>query len=140
MGSVSVKHGHTIQKKEGVRGSVCDEEAGVCVRSGGEVVGGLQTSEGPRGPSGSPQQHWPCQRMPVIRWPTAVIRQLSSATQQPPSIVRDGGGNQGAVGGGASGGRGSSGGRNVPFSAAAIVLRSQLHFSDLLCAPVDSGY
>lgn len=120
----------------------------MCVRSRGP--GGLQTSEGPRGPRGSPQQHWPCQRMPVIRRPTAVIRRLSSAAQQPPSIVReDGGGSRGAGGGewrwlvsgmgGASGGRGSSGG-NVPFSAAAIVLRSQLHFSDLLCAPVDSGY
>lgn len=105
-------------------------------------AGGVQTSEGPRGPGGSPQQHWPCQRMPVIRQPTAAIRWLSTAMQQPPSIVKeDGGGSRGGDGVRGDGwqGRGGSGGK-VPFSAAAIVLRSQLHFSDLLCAPVDSGY
>lgn len=108
----------------------------VCVRE--MAAGGVQTSEGPRGPRGSPQQHRPCQRMPVIRRPTAVIRRLSAATQQPPPIVKEvGGGSRGAEGGKL--GCSSSGG-NVPFSAVAIVLRSQLHFSDLLCAPVDSGY
>lgn len=80
----------TQYKKRGVGESVCEEEArGGCVRSV-RGWGGLQTSEGPQGPRGSPQQHWPCQRMPVIRRPTAVICRLSSATQQPPSVVREG--------------------------------------------------
>lgn len=65
MGSVSVKHVNTIQKKEGRWGP----EAALLP---------LRAHEDP----GSPQQHWPCQRMSVIRRLTEMIPWLSPAMQQ----------------------------------------------------------
>lgn len=60
MGSVSVKHASTIQKRgmgrwEGTGG-------GMGARGGAAASEGLQ-----KGTRRSPQQHWPCQRMSVIR-------------------------------------------------------------------------
>lgn len=68
MGSVSVKHVNTIQKRKGGR------------EGGGPqaVLQPLRAHEDP----GSPQQHWPCQRMSVIRRLTEVIPWLSPAMQQ----------------------------------------------------------
>lgn len=68
MGSVSVKHVNTIQKRKGGR------------KGGGPqaVLQPLRAHEDP----GSPQQHWPCQRMSVIRRLTEVIPWLSPAMQQ----------------------------------------------------------
>ncbi|TNN83771.1 hypothetical protein EYF80_005947 [Liparis tanakae] len=65
MGSVSVKHVNTIQKREG--------------RWGPEAVPlPLRAHADP----GSPQQHWLCQRMSVIRRLTEMIPWLSPAMQQ----------------------------------------------------------
>lgn len=72
IGSVSVKHGNTIQKRKG----------------GGEARGGggwpeatVQIQKAHEDP-GAPQQHRPCQRMSVIHKLTEVIPWLSPAMQQ----------------------------------------------------------
>lgn len=72
IGSVSVKHGNTIQKRKG----------------GGEARGGggwpeatVQIQKAHEDP-GAPQQHQPCQRMSVIHKLTEVIPWLSPAMQQ----------------------------------------------------------
>lgn len=130
MGSVSVKHGHTIQKKRGGE-SVCDEEAwGVCEECG----------------EGGSSDHRGSTRTPRLSAATLALPKNAcnppADCSDPPALRSDAAALlhcQGGWGRGASGGRGGSGG-NVPFSAVAIVLKSQLHFSDLLCAPVDSGY
>lgn len=113
-------------------------------RGGGPeaVLQPLRAHEDP----GSPQQHWPCQRMSVIRRLTEVIPWLSPAMQQASLLSatlkedreeareRRGGRRRGAQG------------RWCPFFSQAlwelptIVRKLQLHFSDLLCTPVDSGY
>lgn len=68
MGSVSVKHVNTIQKRKG-GGERRGPEA---------VLQPLRAYEDP----GSPQQHWSCQRMSVILTLTEVIPWLSPAMQQ----------------------------------------------------------
>lgn len=67
MGSVSVKHVKTIQKRQG----------------GGDAGGPEAVSQPVRAhkESGSPEQHCPCQRMSVIRRLTEVIPWLSPAMQ-----------------------------------------------------------
>lgn len=68
MGSVSVKHVNTIQKRKG----------GGKRRGPEAVQQPLKAYEDP----GSPQQHWSCQRMSVILRLTEVIPWLSLAMQQ----------------------------------------------------------
>lgn len=123
IGSVSVKHVNTIQKREGGKG-------------GRGASGGAAASEGPRAPGLSaatlalpknvcnPQADW---GDPVALPSNAAGFPFVSNAQ-----------------------RGQGGRRGVslwcPFLSPAlwelraIVWKLQLHFSDLLCTPVDSGY
>lgn len=74
MGSVSVKHGNTIQKRKGRWG-------GTGVGKGGGPEATVQPQKAHEDP-GAPRQHRSCQRMSVIREPTEVIPWLSPAMQQ----------------------------------------------------------
>ena len=80
IGSVSVKHGNTIQKRKGGGGA---RERGVVVGGGPEAT--VQPQKAHEDP-GAPQQHRPCQRMSVIRRLTEVIPWLSPA-MQPASLL-----------------------------------------------------
>lgn len=105
-GSVSVKHGSTIQKRKG----------------GGEArEGGPEATVQPqraREDPGAPQQHGPCQRMSVILRLAEVIPWLSPAMQQASllSAKRTGRKLERGEGGGGGGKRGAG----VPFFSRAL--------------------
>ena len=126
MGSVSVKHVNTIQKRG----------------KGRWEVGRWWWWGGPRRcwaheDPGSPQQHWPCQRMSVIRRGDPVALPGNAAGF--PFVSRE----EEERGEGRGGRRGGTVSLFQPRpyeSSPTIVRKLQLHFSDLLCTPVDSGY
>lgn len=97
------------------------------VREGGRGArGGAADLRGPTRIRGSPQQHWPCQRMPVIRRLTEVIPWLSPAMQQAPllsaTLKEDGGDaeERAGAGGGALRGWGWGGWCWCPFFSPAL--------------------
>lgn len=140
MGSVSVKHVNTIQK--GRRGGVRWGRVGW---GGLRARGSAAASRGPQGPGLATATLALPKNVcnPRVDWGDP---ELSPAMQRgsllSAALKEEMGGSQR----GAEGGGGQDQGRWCPFLSQAlwelpaIVQKLQLHFSDLLCTPVDSGY